>query len=251
MSRPAMTTPPAPPRVETRLVDLPGGRLAVGVHGPADGLPLLYCHGLPGSRLQRHPDPALAATAGVRVYAPDRPGYGLSARRPGRRVADWPELALRAADFLGLDRFLLLGVSGGGPYAAALAAAAPDRVLAVALVSPLGDLDGPRAARLRAWPPRPLFLLSRRSPGAAARLLAPLARALGRRPADMIRLAALTLPGPDTRALGRPEVRRMMAEDLAEATRQGPAGAVDDLAAAARPWGLGPEAIACPTASRE
>jgi pimeloyl-ACP methyl ester carboxylesterase len=63
--------------------------MAVDEVGDPAGAPVLYLHGTPDSRLARHPDDGLAAAAGVRLLAIDRPGYGGSSplphRRPGRR----------------------------------------------------------------------------------------------------------------------------------------------------------------------
>jgi pimeloyl-ACP methyl ester carboxylesterase len=73
---------------------------------------------------------------GIRLIAYDRPGYGLSDRHRGRAVADAATDVAAVADNLGIDRFAVLGRSGGGPHALACAALLPDRVAcAAALVS--------------------------------------------------------------------------------------------------------------------
>ncbi len=74
----------------------------------------------------------------MRVIAPSRPGYGGSAMSPpglARTANDTLELV----DRLGIARFALLGSSGGGPFALALAAAVPDRVSAIALLASPGN----------------------------------------------------------------------------------------------------------------
>ena len=45
--------------------------------GDPAGVPVLYVHGTPDSRRARHPDDGVAAAAGVRLVAVDRPGFGL------------------------------------------------------------------------------------------------------------------------------------------------------------------------------
>ena len=77
----------------------------------------------------------------MRLIAPDRPGFGESSFKPGRTIGAWADDVVQLADRLGLDRFALLGVSGGGPYALACAARMPDRVSRVALVGGLGPLS--------------------------------------------------------------------------------------------------------------
>ena len=61
----------------TRSVPLAGGRtLTLDDVGDPAGVPVVYLHGTPDSRLARHPDDGLASAAGVRLLAVDRPGYG-------------------------------------------------------------------------------------------------------------------------------------------------------------------------------
>lgn len=105
-----------------------GRRLGYAEYGDPRGTPLFFFHGEPGSRLTGALLADHASAAGVRLIAPDRPGYGLSTFQPHRGFHDWPPDVLALADRLGIDRFRVVGWSGGGPYALACAAAAPDRV---------------------------------------------------------------------------------------------------------------------------
>jgi pimeloyl-ACP methyl ester carboxylesterase len=115
-------------------VVLPDGRrLAYTEWGVPDGKPVLYCHGAPGSRLWC-PDEKATAAAGVRLIIPDRPGIGRSDPLERRGYGDWPADVVTLADTLGLDTIGLIGVSAGGPYAAACAALRPDRLNGVAFV---------------------------------------------------------------------------------------------------------------------
>lgn len=102
-----------------------------------DRTPVLYAHGTPMSRLARYPDENLFTELGIRLITYDRPGFGNSTPNPDRRVVDAAEDIAAIADALGLSRFPLFGVSGGGPHALAFAARHPDRVSRVAtLASP-------------------------------------------------------------------------------------------------------------------
>jgi pimeloyl-ACP methyl ester carboxylesterase len=127
----------------SRRVTLPDGRgLGYAEFGPPDSPAVLYFHGWPSSRLE----PAILGAGGVRIIAVDRPGYGLSDAVTGprpRSLADWPADIACLAKALGLDRFAVFGMSGGAPYAATIAAAMPERVVALSLVSGLGPPGGP------------------------------------------------------------------------------------------------------------
>src|SRR3954464_6157218 len=100
-------------------------------YGPGDGIPVLWCHGGPGSRFEPAPLADAAATAGLRLIGIDRPGYGLSEPQPGRTLVGWIRDAIAVADRLGAEQFGTVGVSTGGAYALALAAMEPPRVLGV------------------------------------------------------------------------------------------------------------------------
>jgi len=110
------------------------------------GGPSFGFHGTPGSRLQLALASAPSSGAGVRLILVDRPGYGLSSFQPGRRLVDWPADVAQLADHLGLKRFSVFGVSGGGPHSAVCAARLGDRVALAAIVSGVGPLSEPGAA---------------------------------------------------------------------------------------------------------
>jgi pimeloyl-ACP methyl ester carboxylesterase len=124
----------------------PAGRtLAVQTWGDPQGDPVFLMHGTPGSRLGPVPRPVELYRRGVRLISYDRPGYGKSSRQASRRVKDAAADVESIADALGLDRFSVVGRSGGGPHALAAAALLSDRVRrVVAMVS----LAPPKAENL-------------------------------------------------------------------------------------------------------
>jgi pimeloyl-ACP methyl ester carboxylesterase len=122
-----------------RLITVAGGRnLDVFVVG-AEGAPLVV--NLPGTPEGHVLFPSVeqaSALAGIRVVSLARPGYAGSTRMPGRTVADVVPDVLAVVDALGVQRFAVVGSSGGGPHALACGALAGDRCVAVAVVSGVG-----------------------------------------------------------------------------------------------------------------
>lgn len=115
-----------------------GHRINVESRGPASGQPVvLMHHGLGAIRSWRKQIPVLVS-AGYRVVAYDRWGYG---RSDGRPALDLPEFnddqadLLVLLDALALDRPILVGHSDGGSLALYFAAAHPERVKALAAVA--------------------------------------------------------------------------------------------------------------------
>ena len=77
-----------------REVKLRDGRtLAYAEYGSPSGQPIIYCHGVPSSRVEADliVDGAKAAALNLRIIVPDRPGMGRSDYQPGRRIVDWPD----------------------------------------------------------------------------------------------------------------------------------------------------------------
>ncbi|WP_076259813.1 alpha/beta fold hydrolase [Intrasporangium flavum] len=123
-----------------RLALADGRRVDTWEGGDPHGRAVVYCHGTPAGRLQAALGDGAARRVGVRLVAASRPGYG-GTSDTATTLTSVARDTVEVADRLGLtDNFAVLGVSGGGPYALALAAVAPDRVEAVGVVAGVGPL---------------------------------------------------------------------------------------------------------------
>ena len=72
-----------------------GRQLGYAEYGDPTGHPVFAFHGVPGARYMFRPTAGPAIRHGLRIIAPDRPGYGLSEPQPGRQLADWLDDMLR------------------------------------------------------------------------------------------------------------------------------------------------------------
>jgi pimeloyl-ACP methyl ester carboxylesterase len=221
-----------------------GRRLGYASYGDPQGKPLFFFHGMPGSRLEGGLADEAAKKLGVRVIAADRPGYGLSDFVPRRTFLDWPADVLELAGALGIERFAVAGVSGGGPYVAVCALNIPERLTAAGIIAGVGPFDAPAATEGMSKQNRLLFALSRRLPW-LVRLPMALAGLTARRFPDLgMSYMMRSLPEPDRAVLSRADIGAVFRDDAAEAFRSGSRGAAWETLMYARSWGFRLEDIA-------
>jgi pimeloyl-ACP methyl ester carboxylesterase len=149
--------------LETVVAECANGRrrVAYAEYGDPDGEAVVVLHGTPGSRLFGALFDDAARRGGVRVLAPDRPGYGRSSPWSDRRLTDTGAFVTSVLDDAGVDRADVVGFSGGGPHALAVAGSHGERVASVDVVS------GATPPSLRDGTPTPRRLLgvaARRTP---------------------------------------------------------------------------------------
>lgn len=119
----------------TDLYTTVSGRLEVLAEGPATGRALVFHSGTPSAALPFRPLTEAVVAQGLRLITWSRPGYGDSEPVPGRSVADVAADTEAVLDELGVDEFVALGWSGGGPHALACAALLPERCKAAATIA--------------------------------------------------------------------------------------------------------------------
>jgi pimeloyl-ACP methyl ester carboxylesterase len=233
--------PAALPRLEGT-VPLPDGRrLGYAEYGDPHGPLVLWFHGTPGARRQVPPAARAAADRlGLRLVCIERAGVGASSDHAYGELRDWaPDIAV-VADHLGHDRFLVLALSGGGPYALACAHDMPDRVVALGILGGLVPTTGEEAAAHTG-------IVSLTRP--FNRLLSAFRIPLGRGLWSFIRLSeplghvlyhAYTrlLPHGDDQVLDDPAIEAMFVDDLTTGGRHQFQAFVNDLVLVGRPWGF-------------
>jgi len=224
-----------------------GRLLGFAEYGRPDGAPVFYLHGWPSSRLEPYAMRDQCSEMGVRLIAPDRPGLGISDFHPGRSIPDFPRDVSSLADHLKLSRFAVLGVSGGGPYAAACAAVLAERATNALLVCSVGPADSPDATKGMVAVNRWLLAMARRFPRLAQCVAGLCLRAIWRKGNQGIpKQIELRLPPSDRKALESGDLRRALTDASIEALRNGVRGAAADGLLYGKNWGFSLAAIRVP-----
>lgn len=229
---------------EIQLTD--GRHLTYSDTGPRDGVPVVYCHGAIGTPLGNSVDlETMTGDLGLRYVAISRPGIGGSDPRPGpgRTVLDFAADVEEVADALGLERFSVVGVSAGGPYALAVAHELSERVTRVAVCSSLSPLCALHRTPGMQRRIRLALSVLHAAPG--------LCQAIGDAAVPVIRshpevlsrvIAAHAAPG-ERRILQRADERAAASTSFLDAASDGVRGMIDDFLVYSGPWGFSPSEV--------
>ncbi len=221
-----------------RLAD--GRELAWRFWGDPGGSPVLRLQGTPGSRIYRNPDPAIQLELGTRYLMADRPGYGGSSRKKGRGVAEIADDLVALLDAFGLDRVPVMGTSGGGPHALAVAACHPDRISAVTVVVGASPLVAEEAASLVGVNAAG-YVAAEKGWQDLYELLVPVrARLLS---AEGMQGVLSDAPQADRAIMENPVWQRMSRANTGEALKQGAEGWTDESLALHDNWDFDPGSI--------
>jgi pimeloyl-ACP methyl ester carboxylesterase len=220
-----------------------GRRLGLAEFGDRQGRPVFYFHGFPGSRLEAKLADGISRESKVRFIGIDRPGYGLSNFKPKRRIIDWANDVAELADALRIDRFSILGVSGGGPYAAACACKMPDRLYAVGIICGMGPVDVPDLIRGMPWLYRQGLRLAGHLPAIATNLYSFPALFIRNYPERMLSILSGIVAEPDKIALKNEALIQVLSASFREAFRSSLRWPATDVVLYSRPWGFPLECV--------
>lgn len=232
------------PSYDNRLTLQDGRMLGYAEFGDPAGHPVIYCHGFPASRFEAGLAHRAAIDANIRLLSFDRPGYGISDHKPDRTLLDWASDMEDVADYLGFERFSVIGVSGGAPYALACAYALPHRLASTAIVCGLAPTHEAKSRHDMMWTLRTGLFLGRKAPRLLKWIYAGIISPLPRwQPKGATWLLNLTHAGADRDSLRYTDLKVTLAQSVREAFRQGPAAAIRDVELYARDWGFDLTAI--------
>lgn len=235
----------------SRSLQVAGRRIEFSLYNPGAQHRALFYYGTPGTRLLSRQLIDEACSAQFELLVIDRPGYGPSTRRAGRRVVDVVGDARGVVDHLGWDRFVVCGGSGGAPHALATAAGLPDRVIACASVVGLAPYDAPgldwyggmSAGNVEEF----------RAAAQGEQVYRPLVERLAAEALASVEAGGpqvgedYQLPESDRQALAARRLEDNYLERMRATYRDGVDGWIDDCIAFTRPWGFELGQVSAPT----
>lgn len=220
-----------------RSVHLPDKRqLGFAEYGDPYGLPIFYFHGTPGSRLEAGRFHEMAVSNQCRLIGIDRPGMGLSSIDRKRSILSWTTDVVNFADCLKIEKFSIIGHSGGAPFVAACAYEVPDRLNGAAIISGMAPLDNPESQICLARGQRLANRLIKTMPW-LANIMMKLTLVMLNKP-NMMNQIIKQLPEIDQALFRDPEVRKALINSTIEAFRSGVAGPAYEMKLLANPWGF-------------
>ncbi|MDD4894382.1 MAG: alpha/beta hydrolase [Candidatus Omnitrophica bacterium] len=216
-----------------------GRRIAFYEYGDPSGKPIFFCHGT-GSHVHAMLLHNSAKRLGYRIIVLDRPGIGLSDFDPKRKLLDGASDIAELADHLHIDRFGLMGISGGNPTLLACAYKLPERLTFVvdlagaaplytdpAALKQLGTMDR-IFAKLGAHLPLGLFQIPFSLLGFQQKIM--------KSPKAFANMMRSSMCKADMELFDIPEMQYIFMRDFQELFRQGARGAALDAQLIYLPW---------------
>jgi pimeloyl-ACP methyl ester carboxylesterase len=231
----------ARPKLEGNIAVGDDRQIGFAEFGDPQGRAVFWLHGTPGARRQIPMEARVyAEKRQIRLIGIDRPGIGSSTPHQYDTVFAFAEDLRTIADTLGIDKMIVVGLSGGGPYTLACAAAMPDRVVAAGVIGGVAPTTGSDAiggglmgsVGLRV---APLLQVAGGPIGVVASALIRLIRPVGSPAVD---LYGRVSPEADRQLLARPEIKAMFLDDLLNGSRKQMAAPFADVVVFAREWGF-------------
>lgn len=215
-----------------------GRKLGFAEFGDLNGKPIFHFHGHPGSRYEVLLHGDKPTKLGLHVIAAERPGIGLSDFQPRRKLLDWPDDIIELADHLGIEKFTVEGISGGGPYAAACAYKIPHRLECCAIVGGMGPINMRKKGMMRSN--RIDFFIARRLPFIVKYMVKKTMKKLNDpdKAKDFMKRIFKTMAEPDRILVQDSKLLDIFTTEFREAFRSGPDGVTYEEKIYVKPWGF-------------
>src|SRR5690606_33275612 len=226
-----------------------GRNLGYHQYGDLNGFPVFAFHGLPGSRIWFKDDDEICKSLGIHLITVDRPGFGSSDQKKNRTFLDFSDDIQELSTSLGLTRYSVFGISGGGVYAAALAYKYPESIYKCGLISTVNRFENGKPPKEMASENRMVFFLSKRFPWLMKLLLNQQRKMIDKQPDSYVKAIMSNtkhLCAADRMIMEKRENAEFMVIHMGEAFKQGVEGTVTEAKLFSRDWGFHMNTIKVP-----
>jgi pimeloyl-ACP methyl ester carboxylesterase len=228
---------------EKPLTLLDGRKFSYSIYGKDDGFPVFYNHGFPSCKKEfKLWNLCVKTSHKLKWISFDRPGIGFSDPKRRRKLLDLPDDIIELADFLKIDKFAVVGASGGGPYGAACAYKIPSsRLVGLLLLSAIGPMYKVKYEGIDPYF-ESSFNMTRKFP-LISRLfihfkMAPTFKSFEKYYKSIQKSFPEMPDSPDKKWMIKPEIIQYIAEMQTLAFRQGSKGIFQDQLIYAKYWGF-------------
>ena len=218
-----------------------GRKLGFMEYGSPDGFPIFAFHGTPGSRVWFKEDDETVKANGIRFITVDRPGFGNSDQKSARTFVQFSDDIRELSQALNVDKFSVIGVSGGGAYSAACAFALSDLVYKAGLISTVNEFENGKPPKEMAFANRAAFTLARRSPWLLKYILNQQKKTIEQHPDKYVASISKNtkhLCESDRAVLAVKENAEAVMIQMKEAFKNGVSGTISEMKLYMKEWGF-------------
>lgn len=224
----------------------PGCEILVKEWGVMDKPVLFLVHGFPGCSEHGKLVSTSPLRESFRLIAVDRPGYGESAAQKNLTFLKFAGQIQNLFKTQKIDKFSIVSVSGGAPYALAVAYLMKDQVIKLTSIGGIAPLTFKNFKYMNRNQKRTWFA-QRLIPD---RVLHFTLNRVWARGLDKLEETLFTemdaFSEPDRKVFMHPEIQPVLIESTQLALKQGPAGLLHDMKSFGKDWGFPLNEITCP-----
>ncbi len=224
---------------QSKIVLKDGRQLTYCDQGNPQGKQVLLLHGTPGYSIFWNQLPGFAeACEHFRFITVDRRGYGTSDYKKDHTFLNYVDDIDELMNHLQVDQTIVMGVSGGGPYALACGYKIPERVKQVVIVSSAGPSGVKEIEDSISSTNRIVYKIARNLPWLMNLNMRLLISWQTKNLTKFLQKMSYKLSGPDEEAINRRDVQEIMKDIYLNSYQKTWKGYARDVILQANDWGF-------------
>lgn len=203
-------------------------KLGFAEYGNPQGFPIIYCHGSQSSRLEMHYDVSFATEHNLRIITIDRPGHGLSDFNSNGSILSFAKDVKQLTEHLNIDKFSVIGMSAGSPFALGLAYSFPEHIIKASIISGFAPFNSESKKHL-SKEVKVMLGLAKSMPFLLKLMLKIQAKQLKSKPKKALKGFLKIMSAPDQAVLKNDSVMKIIETMFIEAFRNGSKGVAYEI----------------------